>query len=151
MSTEVDNYLESMGMEVGSDLKHYGKKGMKWGVRNEDGGSGGGAVRGEARAARKAKRQAENDEIEGARERQRMRGIEIERQAFKTYTANGEKAVQAAVKKYDKMSADLLTNPDASTAMKMTSGEKLSAGIQWGVAAAGLAVYAGVKVNQMRR
>lgn len=35
MSLAVDDYLASIGVEVGDELKHYGKKGMKWGVRNE--------------------------------------------------------------------------------------------------------------------
>ena len=41
MSTEVDNYLEHLGLEVGDDLKHYGTKGMKWGVRKSDSSSSG--------------------------------------------------------------------------------------------------------------
>lgn len=45
MSDAADAYLAHLGVEVGDELKHYGKKGMKWGVRNDrpSSGSGGGA------------------------------------------------------------------------------------------------------------
>lgn len=150
MSTEVDNYLEHLGVEVGDDLKHFGVKGMKWGVTRDRGGSGGSGG-GDKGPSRKEKRAAANAEIEGARQRQRERAVELERQAFKTYTANGEKAAKAALNKYDRMELDLLNNPDAATASKLTTGEKWVAGIEWGVAGLALAGYAAVKVNQMRR
>lgn len=35
-----DDVLAHFGIEVGEDLKHYGKKGMKWGVRRERGPDG---------------------------------------------------------------------------------------------------------------
>lgn len=35
-----DDVLAHFGLEVGDELKHYGKKGMKWGVRRERGADG---------------------------------------------------------------------------------------------------------------
>lgn len=139
MSVEVDNYLAHLGIEVSEeDLAHYGKKGMHWGVTSSAGGaggSGGGAVK----PSRKEKKAAANAEINDARDRQRMREVELERQAFKTYTANGAKAAEAAVKKYDKMQLETVTHPDAATAAKMTSGEKAVAAMNWSIIG-GLAV-----------
>lgn len=43
MSESVDNYLDALGLEVGDDLKHYGTKGMKWGVRKDKTSSGSGS------------------------------------------------------------------------------------------------------------
>jgi len=44
MSDGVDNYLASVGVAVGDDLKHFGVKGMKWGVRKDQkGGKSGGS------------------------------------------------------------------------------------------------------------
>ena len=79
-----------------------------------------------------------------------MREIELERQAFKTYSANGEKAVQAAIRKYDKMAADLISNPDAATAARMTSGEKWAVGINFGIAAVAIGVIAGANAISHR-
>lgn len=42
MSEGFDEYLSQKGIKMGAELKHYGKKGMKWGVRNEASSSGGG-------------------------------------------------------------------------------------------------------------
>lgn len=36
MSTDADNYFAHMGLEVDDEIKHYGRKGMKWGVRKDD-------------------------------------------------------------------------------------------------------------------
>lgn len=40
MSNIADDVLAHLGLEVGEDLKHYGRKGMKWGVRRERGPDG---------------------------------------------------------------------------------------------------------------
>jgi len=124
MSTEVDSYLAHMGVEVDEELKHYGKKGMRWGVRKEPGTGG-------AAPSRRERKAAKNKEITDARDRQRMRGVELERQAFKTYSSKGRAAAEAAVRKYDKMADDLMKNPDAATAARMTSGEKAAAAVNW--------------------
>jgi hypothetical protein len=126
MSTAVDDYLAHVGVEVDDELKHYGKKGMKWGVRKS-------AIAKSAGLSRRERKIAKNKEITDARERQRMRGVELERQAFKTYSANGRAAAEAAVRKYDKMAEDLLSNPDAATASKLTSGEKAAAAVNWAI------------------
>jgi len=150
MSTEVDNYLSHLGLEVGDELKHYGKKGMKWGIRKDDDAGGSGSGGGEKGPSRKEKRAAANAEITEARARQGERANALEKQAFKTYVADGEKAVNAAIKKYEKMELDLFNNPDATTAAKMTSGEKIASTIEWGVAGIALAGYVGYKIAGRR-
>lgn len=126
-----------MSAEVDAFLEHHGVKGMKWGVTRADGGSGGSSG-----PSRREKRKAKNQEIQDARTRQYERGLDLQKQAFKTYAASGEKAAKAAINKYNKMEADMLTHPDAATAAKMTTGEKWAVGIAWGgitVSAVGLA------------
>lgn len=87
-----------------------------------------------------AKNSEKDRAILEARDRQHGRAAELERQAFKTYSANGEKALKAAMSKYEKMELELVSNPDAQTASKMTKGEKIAETIGWvgiGVAVAG--------------
>jgi hypothetical protein len=133
MTDTVDSYLAHLGLEVGDELKHYGKKGMKWGVRNDDSGGSSGPSRVERKAAKKAAKEAANQEIIDARVRQAERANDLEKQAFRTYSANGEKAAKAALNKYARMEVELLTNPDAATSQKMTSGEKIANGVNWAV------------------
>lgn len=154
MSTEVDDYLAHLGIDppdlilTEDEFAHFGKKGMKWGVRNDD--SSGGAGGGSSQPSRKEKRAAQNEEIISARGRQREREVEVQRQAFKTYSASGEKAAAAALKKYDKMEADLLTNPDAATAAKLTSGERTANNISLGVLAIGAVGLTALKIASRR-
>lgn len=96
-----------------------------------------------------AKKFSQKDrDIMEARDRQMERGNELQRQAFKTYSANGERAAKAAMNKYEKMEVELLTNPDAETAAKMTKGEKIAAGVAWGLVAVAVA---GSVANGVRR
>lgn len=155
MSDTVDAYLAHMGVEVDDEIKHYGVPGMKWGKRkaasSNTGSSSGPSSnsapraqeRGAARAARKAAREKNNQEINEARLRQREREVELERQAFKTYAANGEKAIAAATRKYERMEANLLENPDAATAAKLTTGEKWATGVNLALGAASVVGYVG--------
>jgi len=148
MSDLAHGYLTSLGIDVDSDdIEHYGKKGMRWGVRNDTpaGGGGGGA----AGPTRKEKKAAANQAILDARDRMRVRDVELERQAFKTYSANGEKAAAAALKKYDQMEMANLRHPDAALAAKMTSGEKASTA--WGLAAVGGLMAASVALQVAAR
>jgi hypothetical protein len=156
MSDLAHSYLTSLGIDVDEEtLEHYGKKGMRWGVRHDpapsggSGGSGGGGSE-TAKPSRKERKAAKNQAIEDARERQRMRNVELERQAFKTYMASGEKAAEAAVKKYDKMQLEMITHPDATTAAKMTSGEKAAAAVSWGIVGGLAAASIGLKLAARR-
>lgn len=164
MSEDADAYFASMGLEVGDDLKHYGKKGMKWGVRKArpdrlDASDSDTEVTKKAKAdynnlndsqfmskyattkntyAKRvekhgdpyaAKNSQKDRDILEARDRQVGREQALQRQAFKTYAADGERAAKMAMNKYDKMELDLLSNPDAATALKMTKGEKIASGV----------------------
>lgn len=83
------------------ELAHYGKKGMKWGVRKK----------------------YSTQEIHDARIRQRSRIANVDAQAHKLNLATGKnKDVQA--KKYLKLVDELNTNKDAAVASRMTKGEK---------------------------
>ena len=55
MSKEVDDYLAHHGLAVDDEIKHYGKKGMKWGVRKDRTSSGEGESRWTDDQKRKAK------------------------------------------------------------------------------------------------
>ena len=174
MSTTVDSYLAHMGLEVGDELKHYGKKGMKWGVRKKERPTRLDAADSDTDVTKKvkadynglsdsqfkakyatskntyakrvekhgdpykAKNSEKNREIYEARERQGARAADLQRQAFKTYSANGEKAAKAAMNKYEKMELELLSNPDAETAAKMTSGEKVATAVNGTILVASL-------------
>lgn len=88
-------------------LAHYGKKGMKWGVRN----------------AEKRMSKPTNDQILDARTRLASAQRQINNQADKVNTSSGKKQTQEAAK-YAKMKADFLKNPDQVTARYMTRGDK---------------------------
>lgn len=167
MTSAVDSMLAHMGIEMEDELKHYGKKGMKWGVRKRpdqlDSRDSDTEVTKKVKAdynnlndqqfmnkyatskdryAKRvekhgdpyaAKNSAKDRETLEARDRQTERGLELQRQAFKTYAANGEKAAAAALRKYEKMEKDALEHPDSVTAARMTKGEKIASSVMLGV------------------
>lgn len=129
----IEDFLSHNGI-TDAELSHYGVKGMRWGVRrgkNQTGGSG--------QQSRKERRKEKDSQIEKAREIVRQKNIELESQAFKTYTAKTEKGRMAATKAYDRMSAELVNSPEYATANKMTSREKRVVGSV-------LAMYGGATV-----
>lgn len=93
------------------ELMHYGKKGMKWGVR----------------------RKYTSAEIRDARIRTDSRVSELRRQADKlnieTARNPNSKASKAAAKEFSKMSTEFLKNPDRATAARLTRGEKVVLGL----------------------
>lgn len=90
-------------------LEHAGVKGMKWGVRRA--------------AKREATRQ--NDlSIVSARIRQEKRAGGLTNAAAKTYATTSKKGQAAALKTFERVQKQYLTNPDAATSEKLTSGEK---------------------------
>lgn len=85
-------------------LAHYGKKGMKWGVRKK----------------------YSTDEIKDARARQGSRLNAVNQQAHKLNLATG-KAKDKAAADYAKKLKEFKDNPDAAIGGRMTRGEKAAA------------------------
>lgn len=121
MTTAVDNYLAHMGIEVGDELKHYGKKGMKWGQRK--------AEKVAAKAAKKEAVAESDRQIIAARLRNDKRTSEMERLAAKTFTEKTQKGRDLATKAFEKYAEKSFKHPDAEMSMKMTSGEARAAKI----------------------
>lgn len=144
MSTEVDNYLEHMGIEVGDDLKHYGKRGMKWGVRKE--------AKAAAKAEKKAATEEQDRKIVAARINQTKRMGEMDRLAAKTYTEKTAKGREEASKSFDKAAKKTINHPDNETAALMTSGERHAARVQMTVGLVGLGIVGAVGIaNNVNR
>lgn len=82
MTNTVDEYLAAQGIEVGDELKHFGVKGMKWGVRRSP--------------DQLAKRDAKRGEIDEARSRVNSRKSEIAGAKADLKTAKKEANANAA-------------------------------------------------------
>lgn len=121
------------------ELVHYGVKGMKWGKR---------------RADKKAARQAENDEIEGARTRMAKKENKFEATQLSALSEakKGNKAKAAELwGKSAEMEMNILSSPDAATARKLTSGERTANRLSTGVAIAAAATYVGMRAYANNR
>jgi hypothetical protein len=124
---------------LSDELSHAGVKGMKWGVRKV-------SARGERRAARKEERKQQDLQIVGARLRQQKRVANLSNTAAKTYVQTTKKGQEAALKAYERAEKKLLTNPDAATAQKLTSGEKATQAVGLSIFAVGLAGMAALTI-----
>lgn len=109
-------------------IKHYGVKGMKWGVRRTD------AQLGQARRVTKVKKAQKVDEnlgrgkrVRAARRstlRTRAQMKEAERDVIRADTAKGKKE---AIRIADEARAAHITNPNRATSRKITIGEGVAA------------------------
>lgn len=127
-------------------LIHYGKKGMRWGVRNERRKEAATKLvdRKKARMEKgknfraktyEAKKEAykkvggigkeQSDQIKAARERQKGRLQKLQ-DADDVYMVSGSKAAHDLMKKHE---TEYLKHPDAKTARKMTRGEATATGV----------------------
>ena len=117
-------------------LEHHGVKGQKWGVRRKSSSSGGS----DSFKKKFPTSQARTAEIHRAR-------INIRAQEAKIYKTTNPAAQKKALKVY-------LNSPDRATALRMTRGEKIVAGVlagalaipTAGAATAGVAGYTGTTV-----
>lgn len=100
-------------------LAHFGKKGMKWGVRNEPLAVGTGP------RGRSGQKKITDKDIEAARLRDATRHIQYTQTKARVKSSTpGTKAHDTSVKKMANMEAAYLRNPDRATALRMTKGEK---------------------------
>ena len=116
-------------------LAHYGKKGMKWGVRKDDTSAAKAAV---------GRSKPTSREVYDARARVGSKVRELNRQIDKTNLATGSKQKTEA-KKLASMSTKFLKDPDRATAQRLTTGEKVALSIlAVGIPGAGTGVAVGV-------
>jgi hypothetical protein len=110
-------------------LAHHGVVGMKWGKHKakSDSSSGG---------SRKERRQANDSKIHEARRAQSARLRKLQEAEGDFYVARTAKGQDKAEKIMRQREKDLFTNPDAATANKFTTGEKVANGIAYGLAGA---------------
>lgn len=91
-------------------LEHYGKQGMKWGVRN---------------TAKPTSSKPSGREIMKARVRNESNFYNIQAQRYKVGDhPRGSSQRTAQEAKLNAMKAAFLTNPDRATALRLTTGEK---------------------------
>jgi len=109
-------------------MEHFGKKGMHWGVRKgADSGSGGGSPK---------KVKPTTADIQGARFRTQARVKRINSASEDHAVATSSKGRSAAMKIInDNIKADLKSG-DSKLAAKSTKGEKIAAGIAYGLSGA---------------
>ena len=100
-------------------LAHYGVKVMKWGRRRSDT---------ELAKASVGRSKPTNREIHDARARVGSQARQLNRQIDKTNLATG-KQQKVEAKKLSEMSTSFLKNPDRATALRLTTGEKVTLSI----------------------
>lgn len=103
-----------MTMEVDDFIKHYGKKGMRWGVRKSEDSSGGSSK----------PRRPKNADIKAARSRQDDRVRDFQEKSAAYYTSRSSKGEAFAERTMRNAEWDLFNNPDVAVAGRMTTGEK---------------------------
>lgn len=108
-------------------LAHYGIKGMKWGHHKSQT-----TTSGEPKQSRRQRRAANNSAIREARSRQSGRARAYEEAQAEFFVARTNKGQAKAEEIMRRMEKDFFTHPDATTAAKLTSGEKLATGLAYG-------------------
>jgi len=106
-------------------LEHYGVKGMKWGVRRSQAQLDRAAGRKRTTVKeRVAKSKAKTAETKDARARVASKERQLNRQVDRVNLAEAGKKQADEYLKLEKMSVDFLKDPDRSTALRLTTGEK---------------------------
>jgi hypothetical protein len=104
-------------------LEHFGKKGMKWGVRKASSGG----------AKPLSKSKARDQAIREARAKQFTKEIDVYKSAAKTvFGTKGKTRGESASETIDK-AVDLVKGDNRKMAMKFTRGEKVATGLLLGV------------------
>jgi hypothetical protein len=112
--------------DVDDFLAHYGVKGMHWGHHKARETSG------SSKKSRKQTRQERNAEILNARSRQQARGRAYEEAQAEFMAARTRKGEAKAEEVMRRMEKEYWTHPDAQTAQKLTTGEKIAVGLAYG-------------------
>lgn len=135
MSDAADAYLAHMGIEIGGELKQFGVKGMKWGVRKDRGsgsGSGGGWTEDQKKKARNV---ATIAVVGGAVAVGAIYASHIlgQNASARASIASSAANIRSAVNKFNvdtatglKNNADLLRNAASSRASQTAKGAKMA-------------------------
>ena len=121
--TTIQGILDNLDSED-NHLEHFGKKGMRWGVRGSRSG-------GNKPAKPLSKSQVRTKQIKEARLKQFYKEMGVYRGVAKTVTGKKGTRGKEAMKTYDK-AVDLVTGKNAKVAIKMTRGEVIGNGLLLG-------------------
>lgn len=133
-------------VSVDDFLAHHGVKGMHWGKHKAGVDSGGTAAQriDKANEVKATKAKVTSKDIKEARARQSEKADKVNQHYIDLLNQTSDAGRARAQKILDKSADKLVNNPDAATAIRMTAGEKVTAG--FGVAIMGLAAV-GVAAN----
>lgn len=130
----------SLGDIPVGELKHYGVKGMKWGVRRTP----------EQLGNRKPKKKkVTTKDISEARSRHNSRLESIQRQVDRGNVVGTKTAKTKAASQIRKIAKEALESGDISIASKLTRGEKVINTLSGGPLGA-LTLYSAVQANKVR-
>jgi hypothetical protein len=106
-------------------VEHYGVKGMKWGVRRNQAALDRAAGRKRTTIKERVdKSRAKTIETKDARARVASKERQLNRQVDVVNLAEAGKKQADEYLKLEKMSVDFMKDPDRSTALRLTAGEK---------------------------
>lgn len=125
-----DSVLAHLGLEVGDELKHYGRKGMKWGVRKDRVSAGKARTVSEDHATSRTLKAKKRSEMSNAELKKLNERLQLER-------TNNELQSRTALQK--------IKQGTAIAGTILAVGTTVNSAIQFAKSPAGQAIIAAVK------